>query len=744
MKNIQLIPVFLWTILLLLGCSDDKDNYQDNNKKTIPEFPADPAENPDYLPGNSADILINDPVKLNLDRVLVTTNQAINHDCSDDCPEKLCDGDLTTKYHSYERTDISWPLQITGQLPGDTPEFDYFVYYPRQTGGTNGILQEGSFLISLHETGDDWIKLTDIINKTESRAPVRIYIPEAYKGQVRRFRIEATAGVGNFICISEVEFYQQGQNLTQIPDIFENQAATRLKAGTTTADIEALSNTFFRNMAFAIQNGTYNSFRINHCQAYLHPQIMSDYNKTSTYGLLDNVTGIYFKENEEVVVFVDGPLNYHLYLRIIDHNGNTSSTFEGQQVELYPGINKFKANRNGLAYLLYHYDEPGQPEHTVTVNFTTGQVNGYFDPTLHTQADWEKMISKAVWNRFDLKGKYALLTFTTGDLLTQTQDPFRLLQLYDSIVYLEEEFSGLFKYNRAHKSRMYLDASPYPAYMHATSYRTEYTLSTMPDLCNPEKLRTEACWGPAHEIGHINQLRPDVRWGETGETTNNIFSLYVQKTFGNISRLEEEPEKKVHAFNAFFVKGAKVLDPQDEEDLIHWDMLLAFWQLQLYFADVLGQKEFYMDVFEKVRQNDTKEGLEATNDFAWFCCEVSGYDLSDFFTRWGYELTQDTRNKIRQAGLKKMEQAIEYIQDCNVELYKNTTSGCGGKFSISTSNKILSIEGPKNIVAYEVYNGNQLDYIDINPSFSYDARNKEVIVKAIDSNGTRFELEEMK
>ena len=108
-----------------------------------------------------------------------------------------------------------------------------------------------------------------------------------------------------------------------------------------------------------------------------------------------------------------------------------------------------------------------------------------------------------------------------------------------------------------------------------------------------------------------------------------------KKTFGNTSRLEEEPEKKIHVFHAFFVRGAKVLDPEDEEDVILWDMLLAFWQLQLYFSDVLGQKEFYMDVFEKVRQNETREGLAATNDFAWFCCEVSGYNLTDFLQNGG-------------------------------------------------------------------------------------------------------------
>lgn len=114
----------------MAGCSDHTENRPDENKRTIPEFPADPIEIEDYLPGNSNDILVSDPTKLILEGVLVTTNQTINHDCSDDCPEKLCDGDLSTKYHSYERAEISWPLRITALLPENTPEFDYFYIIP--------------------------------------------------------------------------------------------------------------------------------------------------------------------------------------------------------------------------------------------------------------------------------------------------------------------------------------------------------------------------------------------------------------------------------------------------------------------------------------------------------------------------------------------------------------------------------------------------------------------------------------
>lgn len=87
---------------------------------------------------------------------------------------------------------------------------------------------------------------------------------------------------------------------------------------------------------------------------------------------------------------------------------------------------------------------------------------------------------------------------------------------------------------------MYLHVM-YTSYMYATSYHTAYNDGTLAELCNVDKLKTSACWGPAHEIGHCNQTRPGLKWLGTTEVTNNIMSEYIQTTiFGQPSRLQTE------------------------------------------------------------------------------------------------------------------------------------------------------------------------------------------------------------
>ena len=48
----------------------------------------------------------------------------------------------------------------------------------------------------------------------------------------------------------------------------------------------------------------------------------------------------------------------------------------------------------------------------------------------------------------------------------------------------------------------------YKGYMYAPNYRTAYGIGTMEKICDVNKLTGIALWGPSHEIGHINQIRP--------------------------------------------------------------------------------------------------------------------------------------------------------------------------------------------------------------------------------------------
>ena len=62
----------------------------------------------------------------------------------------------------------------------------------------------------------------------------------------------------------------------------------------------------------------------------------------------------------------------------------------------------------------------------------------------------------------------------------------------------------------------------------------------MKEVGNPDRIPGSA-WGIAHEFGHVNQVRPAMKWVSTGEVTNNIYSAYVNYMLNPSSmRLEHE------------------------------------------------------------------------------------------------------------------------------------------------------------------------------------------------------------
>ena len=229
------------------------------------------------------------------------------------------------------------------------------------------------------------------------------------------------------------------------------------------------------------------------------------------------------------------------------------------------------------------------------------------------------------------------------------------MDLYDKIVYSEQQLLGLEKYDKMFRNRMYLNVM-YHSYMYATAYHTGYNRTTMNEICNPEKLKTSACWGPAHEIGHCNQTRPGVLWGGNTEVTNNIMSEYIQTTiFGQPSRIQVEDmgityrNRYSKAWRGLLPPEARMLTSKIWERIMpmmysvnlfpsgNWNSISEkCWAgLPLQQADKGG---FYPEVYEYARNKDYT-GMthgEIQLDFVYACSKISGMNLLDFFTKWGF------------------------------------------------------------------------------------------------------------
>ena len=651
--------------------------------------------------------------------------------------DKSFDGDMNTIYHSNWNNagDHYFPITLTYNFAAGS-DMDYLIYYPR-TSGPNGNFKEVEIRVKSNANTRGTVEWNTVMTKNfgGTNAAVRVNFPKAQIGVTSvQFIVKSGSGDGQgFAACAEMEFYKKNPDAFDPLTLFTDGTCSELKPGLTDEEIENCPYSFYKNIAYYMKQGKYPAeFRIQKYKAWPHPDAQSETHKTSPYSLRDNPTGISVKDGEQLMIFVGDTHGQTVSAVIQNLDVPGGDGFGGTSYPLSEGANKITARNKGLMYILYHTPdyETAQP---VKIHIASGQVNGYFDVAKHQASDWNKLLSNAVDKYFDVVGHYAHLTFPTERFRTHTPDGKALIDAYDQIVNSEMELMGLYKYNKLFKNRMYLHVM-YTSYMYATSYHTAYNDGTLAELCNVDKLKTSACWGPAHEIGHCNQTRPGLKWLGTTEVTNNIMSEYIQTTiFGQPSRLQTEDmgdgsrNRYSKAWTQIIAAGAPHGNFGSDSDV--FCKLVPFWQLELYFGKVLGRTPlqqsdkggFYPDVYEYIRTHDNlRTAGEQQTEFVYICSLIAKANLLDFFTKWGFltpvDITVDDygtgkltvtqarideiRSRVEALGYPKPDVALEYITDNSVELYKDKPGIVAG--TATRSGSTFTMTNWKNVAAYEV------------------------------------------
>lgn len=519
--------------------------------------------------------------------------------------------------------------------------------------------------------------------------------------------------------------------------LFTDKTCSELKADITDKDIQECKVNFYKNIATYLKAGKYpKEFRIQEYKAYPHPTLQSEAYKTSPYSLLDNPTGMTAEANKELVILVGDLNGKSLQLCIQNLNAPNKDGFNSQQVfQLREGMNKFTPIQGGLMYILYH-SESYQTDKPIKIHIPSGHVNGYFDTAKHQASDWQRLLKNSTSDYFDVLGKYAHITFPTKDFRQYTPDGKKLIDAYDKIVESEMLLMGLFKYKEPFRNRMYFNVT-YTGYMYATAFHTAYHEGTMPELCNVDILTSTSLWGPCHEVGHCNQTRPGLKWHGTTEVTNNIMSMYLQTSiFGNPSYLQtnnlKDGSPNLYAKAWTEIMAAKAPHAHFESNDV-FCKLVPFWQLELYFGNVLERTPlkqddkggFYPDVYEYVRQNpDLSTAGEQQTEFVYICSKIAGMNLVKFFQKWGFltpvnvisddygkeqmKVTQERIDeiiaRIEALNLPQPDVALEYITDNNVEYYKTKDKVTEGQ--ARRDGRSFTIWDWENVAAYEVVDTN--------------------------------------
>ena len=662
--------------------------------------------------------------------------------------EYAFDGKEGTYYHSnYNMTPDSFPVEIVCEF--DDEIIDYLVYTP-STANESGRWQQVDIEAQCGGS-DEWqaVKSHDFGG---TAGKVKIVFSETLR-QVKGLKFKIGQTRDYTVAVAELEFFMENTSDFDWSTLFTDRSCSELRAGVTGADIDACKNEFYRTIASQMLEGSYPEFRTAVCKPRQHPDRQRYEYKTNAYSLLDNVTGMAVEAGEDIIVLAE--LNgREASLSVVDYrNGGIDRR---QTYGLKSGVNRLTMQSGGLLYVMYHTDDYATAP-DVRLNFVQGaRVNGYYDRCNPQHAGrWHELLDKAVDIHFDVVGRYAQLAYPTEYLRTHTSDVDDLIRIYDEITYREEVFFGLMR-NRnryeeemMHNRQMYCISYSDNSESSTVAFVMEYYIgmrnpAAFPDYASDNTLlRGMQCWTIAHELGHSLQVKPFLRWPGMVEITNNIMSQYITRSvFGDISRISVN-DGFAEAWNNVFAKEASY----NSICIAYSDSaIVPFWQLELYFGNVLGQTPrigdfvadtdltdpsrlaadeyaarydgFYPRLYELIRQfeqqNDgVASGLQYQAQFALLASQAARMDLSDFFTKWGFfkgtgqqpldeAYADDIRRKIKALGYAAPTDAIEYITDNNwqrfVERRKVNPSGF---FSLGDSFHVV-IEDETNAVAYEI------------------------------------------
>lgn len=497
------------------------------------------------------------------------------------------------------------------------------------------------------------------------------------------------------------------------------------------------------------------NYREQHYEAYPPVEESARKLKTSGYNSFENPTGIWFAEGEVIELHVGDAQKQKLALRVHDFEADG----HGKSDNVYPlsaGMNKIQLKGKGLGYLSFYSSDWAKLK-PVKVRITGGKVNGYFDKSLHTNKEWTALLNNAVCNIVDIKGDYVNLAYRVSSLKKNCPEKGReLISAYDRIIDIQHEMMGLKKYNLRPKNHMF--AREVQSGLFADGWGAGFAYDCMHELANLEHF-DKGVWCLAHEFGHVNQMRPGLKWVSTTEVTNNIFSVWTRYLLDPVYRnLEHERVNdgdNNHVlggrFNAYLnygvVRGEQWLCQRGQDKMDgyenggdHFVKLCPLWQLQLYYAvagrgNYWGKADWFADVSQIVRNTDESrlDNGQLQLNFMRNVCDVVKEDLTDFFVKAGMlkpidkDMDDYTRAQltITAAQCKELvKYASRYPKPATPVLYYLTAN------SVNAYQKRLPVEGTynkgllfkentctishdywKNVTVFETYKGDKLTHV---------------------------------
>lgn len=595
---------------------------------------------------------------------------------------KSFDGNLSTMYHcAWNATAANFPITLIYRFSGQSV-INYLKYTPRQDGNSNGYF--GNVKISYNTNSNSNYVTISTQNFGQTNAIRTVIFPSNIKP--KNVKIEVLDGKNNFASCAEMEFFRINPNSfnpSAYSTIFNDAIFSSLKPGITQQNINGITSPFMRGLAQCLFDNTYNKkYRVQTFSAYKTIESINSQYKLANYNNYENPTGITFQANTTAIIFAkDITTANKVYLKVRDFAIEGSSP--EKSYELKNGINILNITNNGLGYISYYTDDVNAAP--ISLNITAGIVNGIYKRGT-SSAEWADMLTNDVYSKIDMEGYYLKLVMDKIAVSNfHFTDPQPLIDKYDIITKSEREMMGFFKFNKNLKNRQL-------AYTESMGGWYGGGIGAHLDLTWGSAGSASASnlyvWSIAHELGHINQVRPGLKWVGTTEITNNLYSLWADYNLytptgpNRFTRLEAEvadktafPKVAGNRFGEIIIQtqinGKSIMD-QFRTDYVNpldpnFRSLVPFWQLELYYqlagaskgaptlnfdADMSDEAtqtppnpvsgvdyaHWFGIVAEKVRNTDESQLTQGQlmMNFVKNTCDAVQEDLTDFFTNTGF------------------------------------------------------------------------------------------------------------
>ena len=711
-------------------------------------------------------------------------DRSIEHSFDD---KFIADGGVP--YHSKWGQSADFPVILEYYFEGNT-DIDYFIYHTNSGNGTFGkfdvYTQTKENTEYVHQGSYDF-NMRNSPSIASLKTPVK----------ATKVKFEVHSGKNGYVSCDEMQFFKKNKKNTleeQLLTVFTDITCSEIKPDVTQEQIEALPE-FFIQTASALKDDSYNKwekeFRIREYCPYSSADEWADKLMTRKYGDLDNPTGIYVNEGDEVVVLVGNTHGQSISIQNIGEEtskGYAQTSVNGDIYPLKEGVNKLTAKQTGMLFVMYNTNiqNPDAQPIKIHIPLGGGKVCGFFSLKEHqTNEKYKELIDTADYKYFCVIGNAIILYFHHKQLKAAVPyDILSSIELWDNMIQWQQELMGIEDVHPKQMNNHIFAISPEGGYMWASEGRIGFVYTGLGDILRKSYLMASRnSWGPAHEIGHVHQGA--INWASTTESSNNLFSNYTIYKFGqNCSRGTElaVPEYAANVKKATLVFRRCVenkawcdfgTDYQGEDPEMHARMN---WQLWNYYHRCGYNPQFFPTLFKLMRENrvSTQDPGENQMMYARMACRAANENLTDFFERWGFfvpismkvnqygtynyivtdAMIKETKEFMKQFPAPK--HAFYYLEDRKKgDPGLDTTPPDVGYFTqfaedmkitkqitYTISGHQVNVQNGEQAVAFEIKENDNLKYFGT--SFQFEVPNTispdHVKLYAVQADGVRIEM----